>query len=253
MDHTFATGGSYSVTLTVTDDRGGKDTETKNVVATAPANHPFAADAFSRTAATGLGAADLGGTWSLVGGATSFAVNSGVGIWKLPTAGASRTAYLGSTLRDSTDLTMDLSPSVIANGGGTYLTVLGRRITDKLDYRTNVKVTSAGKVTVSLGALPGLHHRGQPVLDGDPARHDRGRRRDPRPDADLRDRLDHGTDQGLAGLGQRTFGLDGVRATDSYAGLQAPGSVGLTAYVSGSTTTLPVNVSVPELVARPVV
>ena len=31
-----------------------------------------------------------------------------------------------------------------------------------------------------------------------------------------------------------------VSATDSYAALQAPGSVGLTAYVSGSTTNFPV-------------
>ena len=46
-----------------------------------------------------------------------------------------------------------------------------------------------------------------------------------------------------------------VSATDSYAALQAPGSVGLTAYVSGTTTatTLPADISVLELVARPVV
>ena len=68
VDHTYATGGTYSVTLTVTDDRGGKDTETKNVVATAPANHPFASDAFSRTLASGLGTADLGGAWNSTAG-----------------------------------------------------------------------------------------------------------------------------------------------------------------------------------------
>ena len=81
----------------MTDDRGGKDTETKNVVATAPANHPFVSDAFSRTQGSGLGTADVGGAWNSTA-ASGFAVGSGVGVWKLGAAGASRTAYLGSTL-----------------------------------------------------------------------------------------------------------------------------------------------------------
>jgi hypothetical protein len=43
-----------------------------------------------------------------------------------------------------------------------------------------------------------------------------------------------------------------VSATDAYAGLQAPGSVGLTAYLSSSSTHAPINVNVLDLVARPV-
>ena len=66
----------------MTDDRGGKDTETKDVVATAPANHPFVSDAFSRTQASGLGTADIGGAWTSTG-ASGFAVGCGAGVWKL--------------------------------------------------------------------------------------------------------------------------------------------------------------------------
>ena len=42
-----------------------------------------------------------------------------------------------------------------------------------------------------------------------------------------------------------------VTATDSYAGLQAQGSVGLIGYLSGSATNAPVNLAVHRLVATP--
>jgi PKD repeat protein len=248
--HTYATGGTYDVTLTVTDDRNGTDTETHQVTAVAPADHPFAADAFDRTLASGLGTADLGGSWT-TSGASGFSVGSGAGTWKLNAAGASRTAYLGSTLKDSTDLTMDISPSAIGNGGGTYLTVLGRRISSTLDYRANVRITNANKVTVSLGALQGSSTANS-----------------------LSNTI---TVPGTLSAGEvihvrmQTFGSQSttirakvwlgsasepsswtVSATDGYAGLQAPGSVGLTAYLSSSSTNAPINVNVLDLVARPV-
>jgi hypothetical protein len=43
-----------------------------------------------------------------------------------------------------------------------------------------------------------------------------------------------------------------VSATDSYAGLQTAGAVGLRAYLSGSATNAPVTLSVLDLDARPV-
>ena len=83
------------MTLTVTDDRGGKDTETKNVVATAPANHPFASDAFSRTRPAGWARPTSAERGHSTADPAVSRSESGVGIWKLPTAGASRTGYLG--------------------------------------------------------------------------------------------------------------------------------------------------------------
>ena len=130
---------------------------------------------------------------------------------------------------------MDVSPSKIADGGGVYLTVLGRRVSDKLDYRTNVKLTSAGKVTVSLGALKdsttAVSLSSTVTLPGTFA-----------PGDVIHVRMQT---YGTGSTTVRTKVWLGsasepsawtVSATDSYAALQAPGSVGLTAYVSGTTT-----------------
>ena len=43
-----------------------------------------------------------------------------------------------------------------------------------------------------------------------------------------------------------------VTATSSYAGLQRTGAVGLTTYLSGTTTNAPLNVSMLSIVAKPV-
>ena len=40
-EHTYLTGGTFDFALTVTDNRGGTDTETQQINVTAPANHPF--------------------------------------------------------------------------------------------------------------------------------------------------------------------------------------------------------------------
>ena len=164
----------------------------------------------------------------------------------------SRTAYLGATLRDSTDLTMDLGPSVIANGGGTYLTVHGRRISSTLDYRANVRINNANKVTVSLGALQGsttaVTLSPTVTLPGTIAA-----------DEVIHVRLQtfgSGTTtvRAKVWLGSAAEPSSWtVSATDNYAGLQAPGSFGLTAYLSTSATNGPVNINVLDLVAQPVI
>ena len=252
-DHTFLVAGTYTVALTVTDDRGGSHTVSQPVTATAPANYPFVSDTFDRSVSSGLGSADIGGPWTVTsGGSSAFSVGSGAGLWKLPVKGNSRTAYLGSTLSDNTDLSLNLSPSVIADGGGTYLTVLGRRINATTDYHSTVRVTSAGKVTVSIGALQGSATEtslsSTVTLPGTLAAGEQ-----------IHVRLQvFGTSPTTV---RAKVWLDSasepstwtVSNTSSYAALQSPGATGLTAYLSGSATNAPQNVSVLDFVARPAI
>ena len=43
------------------------------------------------------------------------------------------------------------------------------------------------------------------------------------------------------------------KTADTYAGLQTPGAVGLTAYLSGSSTNWPITLDVRDIAARPAV
>ena len=239
----------------MTDDRGGTNTYSQEVVATAPANYPFVSDTFDRTQSSGLGSADIGGAWT-ASPSSGFSVGSGAGVWKLATAGTSRTAYLGATLSDNTDLTLNLAHTVKATGGGTYLTVIGRRVSANTDYRTNIKLTNAAKVQVSLGAmqssttetsmtstvtLPGtiavgdeIHVRMQ-VFGTSPTT--------------VRTKVWFGATSEPASWTVSST----ASPANSFAGLQAPGAIGLTTYISGSTTVLPAHINVLDVVARPAV
>ncbi|MET0694428.1 MAG: PKD domain-containing protein, partial [Propionibacteriaceae bacterium] len=252
-NHTYTAGGTFAVKLTVTDDDGATGTQTKNVtVAPAPpVDAPFVSDDFNRTLASGLGTADVGGAWTVTGGAASYAVNNGAGIVKLATAGVTRNAYLGSTLRDSSDTTLTFSYDKVATGSGVYYNLSGRRVSATEDYRTDFRITNANKVVLSLSALQGSSTAtalGSSItLPGTVAPGDQVRVR------------------------MQTFGTNSttirakvwwgsadepsswtVSATNSYAGLQRTGAIGLTTYLSSSTTNAPLNVSVQSIASKPV-
>ncbi len=83
--HTYAAGGPYTVTLTVTDNQN----------ATNAISHPItvnsvvvlAADAFGRNVTNGWGTADVGGAWTTTSTASNFIVN-GVGYIKMANPGS---------------------------------------------------------------------------------------------------------------------------------------------------------------------
>ncbi|MGY1649769.1 PKD domain-containing protein [Geodermatophilus sp. SYSU D01119] len=249
--HTYATAGTHTVRLTVTDDRGATGTTTRAVTVTAPAPAPqpqpqpepqpdpqpqpvdaaLAADAFGRELAQGWGTADLGGAWTTGGPAANASVSGGAGALA-GSPGQTTTALLGAL--SSTDVAVQATlvlPSA-PTGGGTYLSLAAQRAGTS-DYRVKLWFRSTGEVQVMLvrtvdGAetilggytLPGGHTPGQALTV----------------------RFE------TSGSGTTTLRVKAWAAgtaepaawaltrTDSTAGLQRPGAVLLHQYVSGSAT-----------------
>ena len=244
--HTYAASGTYTVRLTVTDDRGATGTTTKTVTVTASV--ALAADVFERTLATGWGTADVGGAWTLGGTASRWSVSGGAGRVSL-NAGDGYTAALAGVGSSDNEFQATVTTDKAPTGGGQYVSLLGRRVSSTQDYRAKVRFASTGAVAVWLtrneGAtetvLTSVTVPGLTFAAGNP----------------MQVRLQtYGTSPTTirvkiwkAGTTEPTAWL--LTGTDSTTALQAPGSIGLYAYLSGSTTNGPVAYSVDDLWVGP--
>ncbi|NOJ60757.1 PKD domain-containing protein, partial [Arthrobacter sp. 260] len=254
--HTYAAAGTYPVTLTVTDDDGATHSTTDEVVVEAPpvdpeeppAAEPLAQDSFARTVANGLGAADVGGNWTLNGAPSYFSVADGTASIRMIRAGAGPFAYLNEVSSSTAETRVNVSLDKVANGGGTFIMVTGRRVGVEGEYRTKVKVAATGAVAIDLTRVVGstvttLQSRtinGLSYAVGD----------------ELTIKFS------VSGTSPTTLGAKvwkagetepeawQVTASDSTAELQVPGGVGLMTYVSGSSTNAPITGRFTNLLVR---
>lgn len=214
------------------------------VVAAAPA---IASDGFGRTATGGWGAADTGGTWTVVAPAADYAVDGAGGI-RLPNASATRRALLTAVSAANVTLGVRVRLDRATTGGGAYAYLVARRVDASNEYRGKLRVAPDGSVylqatRVAAGRESGLGTEvrvaGLAVVPGDWVR--------------LRVEVS-GTSPTTVRIrawrdGTAEPAAWTTTATDATAALQAAGAIGVQAYLSSSATNAPMQVSIDDFLA----
>lgn len=234
--HSYAAAGTYNVTLTVTDDDGADDDITLPVMVTEPgAPTVYAADAFGRSVADGLGSADTGGAWTNSGSTGAYSVTGGVGRQEMTTAGNQRNSFLNSVSAQDVLATVDVGWDKVANPS-VYASLIVRR-TGTSDYRVRIRTFST-KTTITLYRMVNNAETSLGVVTlptlvygaGDTFR------------LQLR-AVGSGTttlDAKVWRLGDAEPADWQITRTDTTASLQGAGGVGLVSYLSGAATNAPV-------------
>ena len=167
-NRTYASAGSYAVTLTVTDDRGASNTIARQVTVGSP--QAFAPDAFERTVTGGWGTADLGGAWTRSGTSSNFNVAGGVGTIRMGSRPARAGRALTGVSSSNTEMRTTIGVDKAATGGGTFVTVRPRVVASGDRYYMDTKFNAGGTVSLILGrnvgatetVLQRLRSRGSP-------------------------------------------------------------------------------------------
>lgn len=237
---TYATAGTRTVTLTVTDNHGVTATTSQQVTTTVVDPRVVAADTFDRTTANGWGSGDTGGPWTITTASSNFAVGGGVGTMQMASAGSGPSAYLMQTSAADVDLVTTMGYDKTPAGGAILTSAVVRRIGTS-DYRAKVRATATATVLDLVRTINGAETvlasqnlAGVLVTSGE----------------EFRVRL-QAEGSGTTAL-RAKFWESGtaepagwtVTASDPTVALQSPGAVGLYTYLSSAATNAPVRLRV---------
>lgn len=254
--HTYATPGTYRISLKVTDWTGASATTVRTVTVGATATPSptlaptaFAEDTFRRSVTGGLGSADVGGAWTATAGAIRQSVSAGTARLAL-TPGLTAGSHLGATSQPGADLTATVSLNGIPDGTGAYYRLIGRRTGENREYRLRTRFIADGTVRLSVVVLDSSATErvvgSETVVPG--------LRYTPGTPLHLRFRV---TGSGTTALlakawtGSAEPSAWTVSRSDATASVQGRGQVGMSSYLSGVATTRSLAFSVTAFRARP--
>lgn len=199
---------------------------------------PVAVDAFGRTTTGGWGSATTGGAWTTSGGtATDFSVAGGVAAMKVRGAGWHLGAQLAGASTSEAEVQAQVGLDKLPSAGSVDLDLTGRAVDASKGYKLRTKVMADGSVRLSLVAAGA-------TTTTIASQTTTGLRLAAGGQLEVRLQVTGTNPTALQAkawpVGTTEPAAWNLAVSDSTAGLQVPGGLGLSTYTSGSATNVPI-------------